>query len=91
MKKVLRLSESDFMKVVQKVINEQTIMQKPTDAKSLYKYLEFYGVEDDAARHMAKIFEEILKDNVSKEKGMRDFNKKYPNVTLPASIVLTLL
>lgn len=91
MKKVVRLTESDLIKVVQKVINEQQITQKPTDHISLYRLLKSNGVEEQPARLMGDIFEAILNKKVSVKQGIYDFNKKYPNVTIPASLILTLL
>jgi hypothetical protein len=89
--KKIKLTESDLTRIVRRVIKEQS-MDKPTDDESLFHFLGRYtDLGNEERKWMARIFKSIQNEDVDIDKGIHDFNKKYPNATVPASLILTLL
>lgn len=86
------LTESELRRIIMKVINEQSDMVKPKDAKSLYDFLGRHtDLGNDERRFIADVYKAIQNGSVEKGKGVNDFTEKYPNAVVPASLILALL
>ena len=93
MKKV-KLTESDLTRIIKRVINEQSIIrgERPTDDESLYHFLkQNTDMGHEEIKFMASVLKAIQSGNVNKDKGIYDFNKKFPNSVIPAHLLLFLL
>ena len=94
MKKV-KLTESDLTRIIKRVINEQSNIvrgERPTDDASLYQFLKNNtDMGDEEIKFMARVLKEIQSGNINKDRGIYDFNKKFPNSVIPSHLLLFLL
>ena len=93
MKKV-KLTESDLTRIIKRVINEQSIIrgERPTDDESLYHFLkQNTDMGHEEIKLMARILKSIQSGNINKDKGIYEFNERFPNSVIPAHLILFLL
>ena len=93
MGKRLIISEEERNRIsgMYNLVNEQSSMQKPKDAKTLYNimtrdYKMDRKVADDLARHYKGII-----DGGNVGSVYNSFQKKYPDVMVPAALILRFL
>lgn len=93
MKKV-KLTESDLTRIIKRVINEQSIVrgERPTDDGTLYRFLkDNTDMSLEEIKFMSRVLKSIQSGNVNKDKGIYDFNTKFPNSVIPSHLLLFLL